>query len=305
MRHCSRVTRVLISIYSNILSSILPFIFDAVEVNLLDKLTYQDIDMTSRRIRQVLNGHPASDGAGVKIRRIVGQGQHDLDPFLMLDEIRSDKREEFVAGFPSHPHRGIETLTIMLDGGFEHQDHMGHRAAIRAGGAQWMSAGRGVIHSEMPLPGEGAIHGFQLWINLPAADKLREPDYEQAEASELPEHDIEGGRLRVIAGRYDGAVSPIDRTACEATIMELRLDAGADFRWQPPAGHRALVRPFRGRVRIANSSGPDAVLDSGQLAVLDGDGVVRIRPTKGPAPACCCCPAGRWANRSCNTGRSS
>lgn len=239
--------------------------------------------MTDRRIRQVLNGHPASDGAGVKIRRIVGQGQHDLDPFLMLDEIRSDERDDFVAGFPSHPHRGIETLTVMLDGGFEHQDHMGHRAAIRAGGAQWMSAGRGVIHSEMPLPGEGSIHGFQLWINLPADDKLREPDYEQAEASELPGRALPGGRLRIIAGRYEGLVSPIDRTACEATIMELSLEAGAEFRWAPPAGHRALVRPFGGRVRISNPSGPEALIDSGQMAILDGDGEVRIAADQGAA----------------------
>lgn len=232
--------------------------------------------MTSRRIRQVLQGHPASDGAGVKILRIVGQGRHDMDPFLMLDEIRSDKRDEFVAGFPSHPHRGIETLTVMLEGGFEHQDHLGHRAAIRSGGAQWMSAGRGVIHSEMPLPGEGSIHGFQLWINLPAADKLREPDYAQAEASELPDLALESGRLRVIAGRYGDAVSSISRTACEAAVLELRLAPGETFDWSPPAGHRALVRPFQGQLRLANPSGPDVLLDSGRMAVLEGEGDIAL-----------------------------
>jgi redox-sensitive bicupin YhaK (pirin superfamily) len=199
-----------------------------------------------------------------------------MDPFLMLDEIRSDKRDEFVAGFPSHPHRGIETLTVMLEGGFEHQDHLGHRAAIRSGGAQWMSAGRGVIHSEMPLPGEGSIHGFQLWINLPAADKLREPDYAQAEASELPDLALEGGRLRVIAGRYGDAVSAISRTACEAAVLELRLAPGETFAWSPPAGHRALVRPFQGQLRLANPSGPEVLLDSGRMAVLDGEGDVAL-----------------------------
>jgi quercetin 2,3-dioxygenase len=239
--------------------------------------------MSHKRIRQVLPSHPASDGAGVKIRRIVGRAQHDLDPFLMLDEIRSDKRDEFVAGFPSHPHRGIETLTIMLEGGFEHQDHMGHRAAIRAGGAQWMSAGRGVIHSEMPLPGEGRIHGFQLWINLPARDKLREPDYAQAEAGELPELALDGGRLRVIAGRYGDAVSPIGRTACETAVLELRLEPGARFSWSPPAGHRALVRPFHGQAWLANPAGPDTLLDSGQMAALDGDGDVPITAGDGAA----------------------
>jgi len=239
--------------------------------------------MTHKRIRQVLPSQPASDGAGVKIRRIVGRAQHDLDPFLMLDEIRSDKRDEFVAGFPSHPHRGIETLTIMLEGGFEHQDHMGHRAAIRSGGAQWMSAGRGVIHSEMPLPGEGRIHGFQLWINLPAADKLREPDYAQAESNELPALALDGGRLRVIAGRYGDAVSTIDRTACETAVLELRLDPGAHFSWAPPAGHRALVRPFHGQAWLSNPAGPDALLENGQMAVLDGDGEVKVTAADGGA----------------------
>jgi redox-sensitive bicupin YhaK (pirin superfamily) len=232
--------------------------------------------MDSKRIRQILQSHPASDGAGVKIRRNLGQGQHDLDPFLMLDEIRSEQREEFVAGFPSHPHRGIETLTIMLEGGFEHRDHLGNRAAIRAGGAQWMSAGRGVIHSEMPLPGEGRIHGFQLWINLPAADKLREPDYAQAESAELPELPLEHGRLRVIAGRHAEMESPIGRTACETAVLALELSPGGRYRWSPPPGHRALVRPFSGALQLPNPSGAAAVIESGQLAVLDGEGAVDI-----------------------------
>lgn len=226
--------------------------------------------MKPLHLRQVLPSQAASDGAGVKIRRIVGRSSHDMDPFLMLDEIRSDQRADFDAGFPSHPHRGIETLTIMLEGGFEHQDHMGHRAAIRSGGAQWMSAGRGVIHSEMPLPGEGRIHGFQLWINLPAADKLRAPDYEQAEAEQLPSLELEQGRLRVIAGRYGEAVSPIDRPACEAAVLDLRLEPGSQFHWAPPSGHRAFVRPYAGRLTLANPSGPAVVLESGSLAVLEG-----------------------------------
>jgi redox-sensitive bicupin YhaK (pirin superfamily) len=232
--------------------------------------------MTQRQLRHLLQGRPASDGAGVRIVRIVGHGQHDMDPFLMLDEIRSDKREDFVAGFPSHPHRGIETLTVMLEGGFEHRDHMGHRAAIRAGGAQWMSAGRGVIHSEMPLPGEGRIHGFQLWINLPAADKLRAPGYAQAEAAELPEVTFAAGRLRVLAGRYGSAVSPIDEPACEAAVLDLRLEPGGRFEWTPPAGHRALVRPFHGGVRIIGAAGGDTHVASGRMAVLDGEGPITL-----------------------------
>jgi redox-sensitive bicupin YhaK (pirin superfamily) len=232
--------------------------------------------MTHRHIRQVLQGQPASDGAGVRIVRLVGRAQHDMDPFLMLDEIRSDKREDFVAGFPSHPHRGIETLTVMLEGGFEHRDHMGHRAAIRAGGAQWMSAGRGVIHSEMPLPGEGRIHGFQLWINLPAKDKLREPGYAQAEAAELPEIAVPGGRLRVLAGRFGDAVSPIADPACEAAVLDLRLEPGGRYEWTPPAGHRALVRPFAGTVRVSGGDGRETAIPSGRMAILDGEGPITL-----------------------------
>jgi quercetin 2,3-dioxygenase len=239
--------------------------------------------MNQRRIRQVLQGQPASDGAGVKIQRIVGRAPHDLDPFLLLDEFRSDVREDFVAGFPSHPHRGIETLTVMLDGGFEHQDHLGHRAAIRAGGAQWMSTGRGVIHSEMPLPGEGRIHGFQLWINLPAARKLDEPDYAQADVSELPAQPVDGGHLRVIAGRYAGVVSPIAHPACDAAVMELRLEPGSSFEWTPPPGHRALLRAYDGAVRLGGLDGAETSIASGQLAVMEGDGAVTI--TAGDAGA--------------------
>lgn len=227
----------------------------------------------ARRPLHLLQGRPASDGAGVKILRMVGHGQHDMDPFLMLDEIRSDQREDFVAGFPSHPHRGIETLTIMLDGGFEHRDHMGHQAGIRAGGAQWMSAGRGVIHSEMPLPGEGRIHGFQLWINLPAKDKLQDPDYAQAEAAELPGLAAGQGRLRVIAGSYGGEVSPIDHPACEAAVLDLELPAGERFRWAPPDGHRALLRPYRGELLLAADG---LRLPSGRMAVLGGAGPIEL-----------------------------
>lgn len=239
--------------------------------------------MTTKRIRQVLTGQPASDGAGVRILRTVGRGQHDLDPFLMLDEIRSDQREDFVAGFPPHPHRGIETLTMMLDGGFEHQDHMGHRAAIRSGGAQWMSAGRGVIHSEMPLPEESKIHGFQLWINLPAADKLQEPDYAQAEAAELPVLELEAGRLRVLAGRLGEQVSPIDHPACEAAVLDLQLAPGGRYEWTPPAGHRALVRPYVGAVSVGAGADQLDGLESGRMAVLHDAGPIILQAGEEPA----------------------
>jgi redox-sensitive bicupin YhaK (pirin superfamily) len=232
--------------------------------------------MTTRSILRVLDSQAASDGAGVRIRRTVSRGTHDLDPFLMLDEIRSDDVNDFVAGFPPHPHRGIETLTYMLDGGFVHEDDMGHRETISDGGAQWMSAGRGVIHSEMPLPGRERIHGFQLWVNLPAADKMKAPDYRQAQVAELPETTVPGGRVRVVAGRHGDTTSPLDGLACEANVLDVAVEPAADFSWTPPAGHRVLLRPWRGGLRVANPAGPDLELPAGRMAVLGGEGAVRV-----------------------------
>jgi len=234
------------------------------------------LDMTARNILRVLESHAASDGAGVRIRRTVSRGTHDLDPFLMLDEIRSDDSNDFVAGFPSHPHRGIETLTYMLDGGFVHEDNLGHREEIADGGAQWMSAGRGVIHSEMPLPGRERIHGFQLWVNLPAADKLKDPDYRQAEVADLPETEVPGGRVRVVAGRFGSAVSPLDGLANEATVLDLALAPGAEFTWDPPQDHRVLLRPWRGSARVPNPSGTELDLPTGRMAVLGEQGQLRL-----------------------------
>ena len=239
--------------------------------------------MTTRSIRQVLDSRPTSDGAGVKIRRTVGIGQHDMDPFLMLDEIRSDSREEFVGGFPSHPHRGIQTLTLLLEGGFEHQDHLGHRAAVRPGGAQWMSAGRGVIHSEMPLPDAGRLHGFQLWVNLPAADKLGPPQYRQVEAAEVPVVALPGGELRLLAGRYARRSGPLDAMACEAGVFDLRLEPDAAFHWDADPEHRVFVRPYRGNVVLATRAGEELALEAGRMAVLGGDGPVEL--AAGPAGA--------------------
>ena len=232
--------------------------------------------MTARNILRVLESQAASDGAGVRIRRTVSRGTHDLDPFLMLDEIRSDDSNDFVAGFPAHPHRGIETLTYMLDGGFVHEDNLGHREEIADGGAQWMSAGRGVIHSEMPLPGRERIHGFQLWVNLPATDKLKDPDYRQAQGAELPETEVPGGRVRVVAGRFGPVASPLDALACGAAVLDVALEPGAAFAWEPPPGHRVLLRPWRGAVRVPNPAGAELALPTGRMAVLGGEGELRL-----------------------------
>lgn len=172
---------------------------------------------------------PASDGAGVKIKRVVPAGEYSvMDPFLMLDEIRSEDGSDYAAGFPAHPHRGFETITYMRQGQLEHQDHMGNRGVIASGGAQWMTAGRGVIHSEMPLQQDGAFHGFQLWLNLPAAEKMRAAEYHNLEAEDIPLVSIGDHQVHVLGGHFrsgEHAVSgPIQDRATKPHLWDIELN---------------------------------------------------------------------------------
>lgn len=158
--------------------------------------------MKIRKMQQVIQSMTTSDGAGVKLRRSLGSSQlARLDPFLMLDEFFSDNPDDYIAGFPAHPHRGFETVTYMLDGRMEHRDHLGNTGDLGPGSVQWMTAGRGVIHSEMPKQTAGRMRGFQLWINLPAAEKMKPAAYRDIPASQIPELVFDGGLVRVIAGR--------------------------------------------------------------------------------------------------------
>jgi hypothetical protein len=221
--------------------------------------------MNTRSIQQILPARASRDGDGVRIQRVVGQRQHDLDPFLMLDEIRSDDQADYVGGFPPHPHRGIETLTYMLSGGFVHQDNFGHRAELRNGGAQWMSTGSGIIHSEMPLIHEGLLHGFQLWINLPAAQKLKTPEYRQATADELPQVSLaNGGLARVFGGSWtlDGktVASPLSGMAAAARSLDLYLPAGARLSLELPAADTLLAYVYEGALEAG------LLIQKGQLA---------------------------------------
>jgi quercetin 2,3-dioxygenase len=207
--------------------------------------------MSVREILQILPARRSRDGDGVLIQRVVGQQQHDLDPFLMVDEIRCDDQADYVGGFPAHPHRGIETLTYMLSGGFVHQDNLGHRAELSNGGAQWMSAGRGIIHSEMPLIHQGLLHGFQLWINLPAAQKMKAPEYRQATARELPPFKLDnGGIARVIAGQWtlQGRTlgSPLAGMAAGARVLDVQLPADAQLNFDLPAADTLLAYVYQG-----------------------------------------------------------
>jgi len=231
--------------------------------------------MNDRNISRIIPGMPSVDGDGVRIHRIGLMRQAEADPFLMLDELRSDDRKDFVGGFPPHPHRGMETLTVMLKGGLVHEDHLGNRGEIRAGGAQWMSAGRGIIHGEMPTLDTHGLHGFQLWINLPAAMKLKAPDYRDVHAEEIPAIADAFGNARIIAGHWqldahaiDGALMSI---AAEAGVAELQLHALAGVAVRVPAAHSLSVYVFEGAL-----AGPKPVT-AGHLAVTDAGEALQLR----------------------------
>jgi len=228
--------------------------------------------MGAREVAQVVRGMPTSDGAGVKLTRVIGQPQlSDLDPFLLLDEFGTDNPGDYIAGFPEHPHRGFETVTYMLDGRMRHRDNHGHEGVLVPGSVQWMTAGRGILHSEMPEQQEGRMRGFQLWVNLPARDKMTAPQYQEfgpdriAVASPAP-----GVRVKVIAGEVDGVRGPIVQPATDPTYLDVQLAPGARFSHALPAGYSAFVYVFEGAVRVVGAASP-TTLATHQLAVL-GDG---------------------------------
>ena len=204
--------------------------------------------MTTRTVQKVIQSIPASDGAGVKLRRSLGQSHYArLDPFLMLDEFFSDDPNDYLAGFPPHPHRGFETVTYILDGHMLHEDHLGNKGNLKSGGVQWMTAGRGIIHSEMPQQDRGRMRGFQLWLNLPAKDKMKPASYRDLEAGDIPEVKLgENGKVRVIAGEYAGTRAPVSPGATDATYFDVHLPAGATFKHAVKDGYNAFVYVYEG-----------------------------------------------------------
>lgn len=224
-----------------------------------------------RRISQISRGMPTSDGAGVKLTRMLGhQGLDYLDPFLMLDQFRSDNRDDYIAGFPSHPHRGFETVTIMLDGRMRHGDNKGHKGVIGPGGIQWMTAGRGIVHSEMPEQEDGRMWGFQLWVNLPAKRKMTPPRYQEFAAGQIPMEDREGSQVRVLAGSSAGGTTgPVEQIATKPLLLDITLEPGARFSEAVPAGHTVFISVYKGEV----STGGETVRDPGLAVLTDGDRV--------------------------------
>jgi redox-sensitive bicupin YhaK (pirin superfamily) len=227
----------------------------------------------SRRVARVVRGQPASDGAGVRLTRVIGQRDLDmLDPFLLLDEFRSDSADDYIAGFPSHPHRGFETVTYMLAGRMRHGDNQGNTGLLTPGSVQWMTAGRGIVHSEMPEQEDGLMWGFQLWVNLPASDKTVAPRYQDIAPERIPEATPAAGvRVRVLAGRVGETVGPVSGIAVEPVYLDVALDAGARFAVSLPAGHNAFAYVYDGAVD-AGPADASRRLVRGELGVLDRNG---------------------------------
>lgn len=234
-------------------------------------------DNGSRQLARVIEGTETSDGAGVKLRRSIGASEDSrLDPFLLLDEFGTDNPDDYIAGFPPHPHRGFETVTYMIDGHMRHEDHLGNVGELKSGGVQWMTAGRGVIHSEMPQQESGRMRGFQLWINLPAREKMKPASYRDIPAGELTRIDLEGGgMLTLIAGRLEAGdtelAGPINgkagTMATDPLFVDIALPAGGRYRLAVPRGHNAFAYPYEGSASIAGRD-----LGQGRAAVLgDGD----------------------------------
>ncbi|ADL55409.1 pirin family protein [Gallionella capsiferriformans] len=232
--------------------------------------------LTSRSVEQVIEGVLTSDGAGVKLTRVLtGKLQRRLDPFLMLDAFGSDIPGDYIAGFPDHPHRGFETVTYMLSGRMRHRDSAGHQGLLENGGVQWMNAGRGVIHSEMPEQEDGVMEGFQLWLNLPAGQKMAAPWYQDYASHQIPEYQTaEGVTVRVIAGLSGTTQGLISREVTEPLYLDIHLPAGARFEAEIPVTHNAFVYVYRGaasvndteikaqRMGILNNSGQGVALDA-------------------------------------------
>ena len=205
-----------------------------------------------RRVERIVHGRETMEGAGVRIVRVLTHDlQRRLDPFLMLDNFRSDDPDDYIAGFPDHPHRGFETVTFMIAGRMRHRDSAGHEGLLENGGVQWMTAGRGIIHSEMPEQENGVMEGFQLWLNLPAKDKMNPPWYRDFAAAELPRYaDSHGVTVQVIAGASGGVTGAVQRPDTDVTFLDLDLPAGSVFEQPIAPGHNAFVCVYRGEVTI-------------------------------------------------------
>jgi len=233
--------------------------------------------MSNRSVEKIISGQATSDGAGVQLVRMIGQAQlMELDPFLLLDAFRSDNPDDYIAGFPAHPHRGFETVTYLLNGRMRHRDNAGNEGVIEPGGIQWMTAGRGIVHSEMPEQQDGMLAGFQLWINLPASHKMAAPAYQEHNVSEIPLEQRDGTQIRVISGTTaDGTSGPVSQPLTDPLYLDVLLPPGTVFEEPLSAQHNAFIQVINGAVSLLANDQSRVSLGRDQLAVLSkGDKLI-------------------------------
>lgn len=237
-----------------------------------------------RKVLSIQAGQPASDGAGVKLTRVFGgQGVEQFDPFLMLDEFGSDKPDDYIAGFPPHPHRGFETVTYMLEGRMRHEDHMGNVGLLQGGGVQWMTAARGVIHSEMPEQEEGVMRGFQLWLNLPGKTKLSDASYQDIQPENIPRLTTSNGvEVVVIAGQFDDGqvqqAGAVQRPDTEPQYFDFHMPAGSSISPRVPDGHRVLLYVYEGSLEVA---GQPQTVSTSRMVRLSEEGELQLNTANG------------------------
>jgi len=208
--------------------------------------------MSDIEVKKIIEPMLASDGAGVKLKRSIGVEPNYFDPFLMLDEFGSDSKDDYIGGFPAHPHRGIETVTYMLQGEFEHEDSTGAKGRMKSGDVQWMKTGSGIIHSEMPAMTEGTLHGFQLWINMPADLKMSKPNYIYIDAEQMQTHKDEGKIVKVIAGKFEQAEGPVKKHNVEPVYLDIELKKDKEFNFELPSTHNSFIYLIKGEIKIGN-----------------------------------------------------
>jgi redox-sensitive bicupin YhaK (pirin superfamily) len=241
--------------------------------------------MIERAVKDVITPIAASDGAGVRLRRSIATETLDhLDPFFLFDHFGSDRPDEYVAGFPLHPHRGIETITYVLDGQVAHRDSIGNAGVIGPGDVQWMTAGSGILHEEMPSAGPRRLDGFQIWVNLPRRLKMTRPRYQDVPAGRIPEVVRPGGaRVRVVAGTVDGTPGAVREIHADPTYLDVSLPPGGRFEEPVPRGHTAIAYVFEGEIHVGGATRGDEAIRAPRLVVLSDGDVVRVRAGAGPA----------------------
>jgi quercetin 2,3-dioxygenase len=233
--------------------------------------------MSDRGLKEVVTPTATSDGAGVKLRRsIATQTLDHLDPFFLFDHFGSENKDDYIAGFPMHPHRGIETITYMLDGSVAHKDSLGNSGVIGPGDVQWMTAGSGILHEEMPRVGPRRLDGFQVWVNLPARLKMTRPRYQDVPSASIPEVvRPDGARVRVVAGEVDGVAGAVREIFADPSFLDVTLPAGVGFEQPVPRGHTALLYVFQGAASVGKAAG--AAVTATHLAILGDGELVRAR----------------------------